>query len=129
MFLDWLQDPSDFSVRKGCNMFVNFIKTRTWAETLEVISPKLERDVLASFKTEHAADFYEGFKAIVVEHVKMYFEEFLAGRKQAQEAQRAPAAPAPVPVAEAKEESEVEEAPAADEGVPVPTRANLRPVK
>jgi hypothetical protein len=61
----------------------------------------------------------------------MYFEDFLNSRKQAQDAQRAPAAPAPAPVAEAKEEpeAEAEGSPAADEGVPVPTRANLRPVK
>jgi hypothetical protein len=136
MFLDWLQDPSDMQARKGCSMFVNFIKTRTWDEVFAVIGPKLDRDVLAAFKSEHAADFYEGFKAIVVEHVKMYFEDFLNSRKQAQEAQ-APAAPAvepepAAPVAESVQEEvseEEAEAQAVADAVPVPTRANLRPVK
>ena len=130
MFLDWQQDPSDFQGRKACSMFVNFIKTRSWAEALEVMGPKLDRDVLASFKTEYAADFYESFKVIVVEHVKMYFDDFIEGRKLKASQKEASAAPAPAApeVVEARGEPEVE---AADEseGVPVPTRSSLRPVK
>lgn len=128
MFLDWQQDPSDFQGRKACSMFVNFIKTRSWAEALEVMGPKLDRDVLASFKTEYAADFYESFKVIVVEHVKMYFDDFIEGRKLKASQKEAPAAPAAPEVVEARGEPEVEAA-EEPEGVPVPTRSSLRPVK
>lgn len=140
MFLDWLQDPSDMQARKGCSMFVNFIKTRTWDEVIAVIGSRLDRDVLATFKSEHAVDFYEGFKAIVVEHVKMYFDDFLSGRKReldeqikaaspvAPVVQAPPTAPAPAQVQEEVSEEDAEAQAIAD-AVPVPTRANLRPVK
>lgn len=125
MFTDWQNDPSDFQLRKGCSMFVNYIKTRTWPEVLAVIGPKVDRDVLAVFKTKHADDFYEGFRAIVVEQTKAYFEAFMNERQKKGAAEPAAQAPAP----EGPEAAAPEAQGAEDDGVPVPARGSLRPVK
>lgn len=96
MYLEWMRDPVDSESRKGCSMFANFMKTRSWDEMMAVIGPKLDPDVLKIFKTPFASDFYEGFKAMVVEQVRAYWEEFMASRKAQQAAKTAaePAAPA-----------------------------------
>jgi len=89
-----MRDPVDSESRKGCSMFANFMKTRTWDEMLAVIGPRLDKDVLKIFKTPFAADFYEGFKAMVIEQVRAYWEDFMASRK-AQQAAKTAAEPAP----------------------------------
>jgi hypothetical protein len=94
MYLEWMRDPVDSESRKGCSMFANFMKTRTWDEMLAVIGPRLDKDVLKIFKTPFAADFYEGFKAMVIEQVRAYWEDFMASRK-AQQAAKTAAEPAP----------------------------------
>jgi len=115
MYLEWMRDPVDSESRKGCSMFANFMKTRTWDEMLAVIGPKLDKDVLKTFKTAFAAEFYEGFKAMVIEQVRAYWEDFMASRK-AQQAAKTASEPAAAPAAAAAEE------PAAQEPTPVPTR-------
>ena len=48
---------------------MSHMKTRTWDEMLAVIGPKLDKDVLKTFKTAFAAEFYEGFKAMSKERI------------------------------------------------------------
>lgn len=114
MYLEWMRDPVDSESRKGCSMFANFMKTRSWDEMLAVIGPRLDKDVLKIFKTPFAVDFYEGFKAMVIEQVRAYWEDFMASRKAAQAAKTV-SEPAPAAAVE-------EPASAQPEPTQVPTR-------
>ena len=99
MYMEWMRDPLDHEGRKATTMFANFMKPREWTDMMKIMGPKLDKDVSAIFKSEAAADFYDGFKAMVVEQIKDYWEQFLAARKAQRAAQsaagEAPAADAP----------------------------------
>ena len=90
MYLEWMRDPLDHEGRKACSMFANFMKPREWPDMMKILKPKLEKDVVAVFETQEAEEFYDGFRAMVVEQIRDYWEQFLAQRK----AQRAAAAAA-----------------------------------
>lgn len=94
MYMEWMRDPLDHEGRKATTMFANFMKPREWSDMMKIMGPKLDKDVSAIFKSEAAADFYDGFKAMVVEQIKDYWEQFLAARK-AQRAAQAAAGEAP----------------------------------
>ena len=87
MYLEWMRDPMDHEGRKACSMFANFMKPREWPDMLKIIRGKLDKEVLTVFETDAAKDFYDGFRAMVVEQIRDYWEQFLAARK----AQRAAA--------------------------------------
>lgn len=115
MYLEWMRDPVNEDSRKTCAAFASFMKPRDWGTVLKIIGPHLEPEIHEIFKTREAADFYEAFRAMVVEQIRDYWEQFLASRKtQQQQAARAPSAHAS------------EERQANDEGVPVPSRETLR---
>jgi len=99
MYMEWMRDPLDHEGRKATTMFANFMKPRDWPDMMKIIGVKLDKDVANIFKSEAAADFYEGFKAMVVEQIRDYWEQFLAARKAQRAAQtaagEAPAAEAP----------------------------------
>lgn len=101
MYLEWMRDPMDHEGRKACSMFANFMKPRDWADMLKILGPKLDKETIAVFKSPEAEAFYDGFRAMVVEQIRDYWEQFLAQRK----AQRAAAAAA----GEATEEAPAEE--------------------
>jgi len=81
MYLERIRDPLDIELRTACSMFITFTRTRSWDELLEIIGPKLDRDVLKIFRKDFAVDFYEGWKAMVIEQIRAYWEDFLAVRK------------------------------------------------
>jgi len=99
MFMEWMRDPLDHEGRKATTMFANFMKPREWSDMLKVMSPKLDKDTVKVFQSEAATDFYDGFKAMVVEQIRDYWEQFLAARKAQRAAQtaagEAPGAEAP----------------------------------
>lgn len=101
MYMEWMRDPLDHEGRKATTMFANFMKPREWSDMMKIIGPKLDKDVAATFKSEVAVDFYDGFKAMVVEQIRDYWEQFLAARK-AQRAAQTAAGEAPAPEAPAE---------------------------
>lgn len=147
MFLEWMMDPVRHDVRQACSMFANVMKIRDWKKMMKILGPKLDPEVKVQFEKPFAADFYDGFKAMVLEHVRAYWQNFLS-QQNGQGQQQPAAAPAPAPAAphgngngngkkpqvgpvptQSKPEAE-EEAPPAEEpqGIPVPTRAELKRV-
>jgi hypothetical protein len=105
MYMEWMRDPLDHEGRKATTMFANFMKPREWSDMMKIMGPKLDKDVAAIFKSEAACDFYDGFKAMVVEQIKDYWEQFLAARK-AQRAAQAAAGEAPAAEAPAETQGE-----------------------
>lgn len=89
MYMEWMRDPLDHEGRKATTMFANFMKPRDWPDMMKIIGPKLDKDVANIFKSEAAQDFYDGFKAMVVEQIRDYWEQFLAARKAQRAAQTA----------------------------------------
>lgn len=110
-FMEWMRDPNDAEGRKATGLFVHFMSAREWKEVLAIIGPKLDAATLAIFRSKAAEDYYEGFKAMVCEQVRDYWEQFLANRKSQRAAATAAgeAAPAAAPQ---------EEIPAASQGGP-----------
>jgi hypothetical protein len=100
MYLEWMRDPMDHEGRKACSVFANIMKVRDWPDMMKIIRPKLDPEVAKIFESKYAEEFYNGFRAMVVEQIRDYWEQFLAQRK----AQRAAAAAA-------GKEPEAEEAP------------------
>jgi hypothetical protein len=114
LYLEWMRDPEDDKGRKACAAFATYMRPRNWEKMFRALKPHLDPETVRIFEKEpDAADFYEGFRAMVVEQIRVYWEEFLAARK-AQTAGRGPA-----------NETVTEEA----QGTPLPTRESLRVVK
>jgi hypothetical protein len=108
MYMEWMRDPLDHEGRKATTMFANFMKPREWSDMMKIMGPKLDKDVSNIFKSEAATDFYDGFKAMVVEQIRDYWEQFLAARKAQRAAQTA--------AGEAAAAEAPSEAPASEEG-------------
>lgn len=89
MYMEWMRDPLDHEGRKATTMFANFMKPRDWTDMMKILGPKLEKEVNQIFRSEAATDFYDGFKAMVVEQIRDYWEQFLAARKAQRAAQTA----------------------------------------
>lgn len=89
MYMEWMRDPVDHEGRKATTMFANFIKPRDWTDMLKIMGPKLDADTLAVFRSEAASDYYEAFRAMVVEQIRDYWEQFMANRKAQRAAQTA----------------------------------------
>jgi hypothetical protein len=114
LYLEWMRDPEDDKGRKACAAFATYMRPRNWEKMFRALKPHLDPETVRIFEKEpDAADFYEGFRAMVVEQIRVYWEEFLAARK-AQAAGRGPA-----------DETGTE----ASQGTPLPTRESLRAVK
>jgi hypothetical protein len=91
MYLEWMRDPIDHEARKAVTVFANFMRSREWSTVLRVIRPHLNKDVLEIFKSEEAGDFYDVFKAMVIEQIRAYWAEFIASRMKAKgEAEQGP---------------------------------------
>lgn len=104
MYVEFMRDPEDHKLRKSTNSFANFMASRGWPEMLEVLKPSLEKDELAVFETPAAADFYETFRACIVETVNAYWTQFMADREASKDRMRAISTPvaSPEPVEAAK---------------------------
>ena len=113
LYLEMMRDPQNDEGRKACAAFATYMKPRNWEMMFNALAPHLDADIVKTFQLPQAEEFYEAFRAMVVEQIRDYWEQFIAARKAQQQA----AAPAPqAPPAE----------PAEDPGVPVPTRESLR---
>jgi hypothetical protein len=122
-YMEMMRDQKNDESRQACAGFATYMKPRNWDLMFRSIAPHLDPDVLRAFKTPYAKDFYEQFRAMVIEQIKEYWEQFLAARSQ--QAQLAAAAKG-------------QSAPSADttsaavgqgEGSRVPTREALLPQK
>lgn len=116
LYLEMMRDPQNDEGRKACAAFATYMKPRNWKKMFAALSPHLDKDVVEIFKRPHAEDFYEAFRAMVIEQIRDYWEQFIAARKAQQEASAKGGRPAPAVPPGAEPE----------EGVPVPTRESLR---
>jgi hypothetical protein len=101
LYLEMMRDPRNDEARQGCAAFATFMKPRSWKKMLAVLRGSLEADTLAAFEKPEAEEFYKQFKAMVLEQITEYWEQFLAARQQRNGAAQAPqngtpAAAAPV---------------------------------
>lgn len=101
LYLEMMRDPKNDESRQGCAAFATFMKPRSWKKLLSVLKGSLDAETLASFEKPEAEEFYKQFKAMVLEQIAEYWEQFLASRQQRGGAQNngqngIPAAAAPV---------------------------------
>ncbi len=105
-----MRDPRNDEGRQGCAAFATFMKPRSWKKMLAVLAEAIDAETLASFQKPEAEEFYKQFKAMVLEQITEYWEQFLAARQQrgaaaqpqpqAQPAAAAPVEQAPAPQAQ-----------------------------
>lgn len=79
-FLEMLRDPENHSRRRACAMFSTLMKGRSWAEIQEMLKGSLDANTKAIFQKPQAEHFYKQFKAMVIEQIREYLEQFLASR-------------------------------------------------
>jgi len=102
LYLEMMRDPRNDEARQGCAAFATFMKPRSWKKMLAVLRGSLDGDTLAAFEKPEAEEFYKQFKAMVLEQITEYWEQFLAARQQRNGAAQnngqngTPAAAAPV---------------------------------
>lgn len=118
-YMEMMRDQKNDESRQACAGFATYMKPRNWDLMLRSLAPHLEPDVLRAFKHPYAKDFYEQFRAMVIEQIREYWEQFLATRNQ--QAQLAAAAKGQsAPSAEGASATNGQE-----EGTRVPTRDTL----
>lgn len=82
LYLEMMRDPRNDEARQGCAAFATFMKPRSWKKMLAVLSGSLEQETLSAFQRPEAEEFYKQFKAMVLEQITEYWEQFLASRQQ-----------------------------------------------
>lgn len=99
LYLEMMRDPKNDESRQGCAAFATFMKPRSWKKLLSVLKGSLDAETLASFEKPEAEEFYKQFKAMVLEQIAEYWEQFLASRQQRGGGGAQPGTPvAPAPV-------------------------------
>jgi hypothetical protein len=127
MYIEWMRDPERHQARQACSMFANVMKVRNWKRMLAILEPKLSAEVMVQFRKPYATDFYDGFKTMVLEQIRVYWQAFLeeqariAEEKKAGNGHPAPVAVAPAPAAKGPQAIEEDEP-----GPPLPTREALK---
>lgn len=81
LFLECMRDPQDHAMRQACAVFAAYMKPRSWAQMRAEISPFVDTETRAAFARRNAGTFYEGFRAMVVEAIREYWEAFLKTKK------------------------------------------------
>lgn len=126
LYLEMMRDPHNDEARQGCAGFATFMKPRNWKKMFSILKDALDPTLLESFSKPAASEFYEQFRAMVIEQIKDYWAQFLAA-KAAQKQAPVHQEPAPVknqapvePPVQAQSEVQAAEAP------PVPSRESLR---
>lgn len=82
LYLELMRDPLDHQGRMESTMFVTFIRDRDWNEVLRILRRRLEPDVLAVFDSEGASDFFESWRAMVIEQISQYWQSFIKALEQ-----------------------------------------------
>lgn len=82
LYLEMMRDPRNDEARQGCAAFATFMKPRSWKKMLAVFSGALTAETQAAFEKPEAEEFYKQFKAMVLEQITEYWEQFLAARQQ-----------------------------------------------
>lgn len=101
MFVQYMRSENEKQAQ-ACTTFATYITPRNWEQMYEVLEPVVTADQLKVLQTEYADEFYECFRALVVEAVREYWEMFAVAREQQREQRKAnapqvQAAPAPAP--------------------------------
>lgn len=101
LYLEMMRDPRNDEARQGCAAFATFMKPRSWKKMMAVLRDALDAETVATFSKPEAEEFYKQFKAMVLEQITEYWEQFLAARQQRNSPAQAPqngtpAAAAPV---------------------------------
>lgn len=113
MFMEWMRDDGTMEsirAKKACAAFVNHMQIRDWPKMYKLLEPAMPNEFKGAFGTEHATEFYEQFKLMVVESVKDYWKAYFNAKQAEQEAARQQAAgprqeaaaPAEVPAVQAQ---------------------------
>jgi hypothetical protein len=95
MFMEWMRDDGTMEsirAKKACAAFVNHMQIRDWPKMYKLLEPAIPSEFKAAFTTDHATDFYEQFKLMVVESVKDYWKAYFNAKQAEQEAARQAAA-------------------------------------
>jgi hypothetical protein len=79
-FLELMRHPENHDERRAAAIFATLIKDRPWAETLEMLTASLDDQTQVIFSTDQAEVFYEQFKAMVLEQIREYWEQFMKKR-------------------------------------------------
>jgi hypothetical protein len=82
LYLEMMRDPRNDEGRQGCAAFATFMKPRSWKKMLAVLKEAIDEETLATFQKPEAEEFYKQFKAMVLEQITEYWEQFLAARQQ-----------------------------------------------
>lgn len=90
LYLEMMRDPRNDEARQGCAAFATFMKPRSWKKLLGVLKDALDPETLATFQRTEAEEFYKQFKAMVLEQITEYWEQFLASRQQRNGSAQAP---------------------------------------
>lgn len=80
-FMEMLRGPENHNERKACAVFSNFMKSRSWPEIQEILKDSLDEKTKAIFQKPESVQFYEQFKAMVLEQIRDYWEQFLELRR------------------------------------------------
>lgn len=95
LYLEMMRDPRNDEARQGCAAFATFMKPRSWKKLLGVLNDALDGETLATFQRPEAEEFYKQFKAMVLEQITEYWEQFLASRQQKNAGGQTPGTSAP----------------------------------
>jgi hypothetical protein len=85
LYLEMMRDPRNDEGRQGCAAFATFMKPRNWKKMYAILKDAVDSEVRESFDRPAAAEFYEQFRAMVIEQIRDYWEQFMAaknGQKQ-----------------------------------------------
>lgn len=81
LFLELMRDPQDAQIRQACTMFMNYARARNWTTVRADLAPFVDAEAGAAFARPNAEAFYEGFRTMVVEAIRDYWEQFMAVQK------------------------------------------------
>jgi hypothetical protein len=97
LYLEMMRAPRNDEGRQGCAAFATFMKPRNWKKMYAVLKEAIDSEVKESFEKQEAAEFYEQFRAMVIEQIRDYWAQFLA-QKNAEKNGVQATAPAQAPV-------------------------------
>lgn len=81
--LECMSDPENNERRAQYTAFSVFIKSRTWPEVAEAISPSIPADDHNLLKDQYAETFYNEMRAIVTLQIQDYWRQFMEQAKNA----------------------------------------------
>lgn len=81
VYLGWMGDSGSPELKNLTAIFANFIKPRSWFQVLGAIYPHLDLEMARVFVRPAAEEFFNSFRAMIVEAIRDYWENWLEGRR------------------------------------------------